>query len=119
MLNCGVALKNGSYWRTGLPLLLYTFSPVPTQRGLATGEFERTGLRLNPGLRFPPEAVGIDETELDFALSSRHEIAHMGLARDRGGADRDSREIVDDAARRRAEMGDGERARVGGGKEGS
>ena len=28
-----VALKNGSYWRTGLPLLLKMVQPLPTQRG--------------------------------------------------------------------------------------
>src|SRR5215475_8119331 len=43
----------------------------------------------------------------------------MGLAGDQRGADRNSLEIVDDARRRRAEMGDGERARVDGVEEGS
>ena len=28
-----VSVKNGSYWRTGLPLLLKTVQPLPTQRG--------------------------------------------------------------------------------------
>ena len=37
----------------------------------------------------------------------------MGLAGDRGRADGYAFEIIDDARRRRAEMGDGERARVG------
>ena len=32
-----VALKNGSYWRTGLPLLLKIVQPLPTQRGLTIG----------------------------------------------------------------------------------
>ena len=31
-----VSVKNGSYWRTGLPLLLKTVQPLPTQRGLTS-----------------------------------------------------------------------------------
>ena len=38
-----VALKNGSYWRTGLPLLLKMVQPLPTQRGLTTGPPSTTG----------------------------------------------------------------------------
>ena len=29
-------MKNGSYWRTGLPLLLKIVQPLPTQRGLTS-----------------------------------------------------------------------------------
>ena len=39
----GVALKNGSYWRTGLPLLLNTVQPLPTQRGLTIGPPSTSG----------------------------------------------------------------------------
>ena len=36
-------LKNGSYWRTGLPLLLKMVQPLPTQRGLTTGPPSTSG----------------------------------------------------------------------------
>ena len=39
----GSWLKNGSYWRTGLPLLLKMVQPLPTQRGLMTGPLVDTG----------------------------------------------------------------------------
>ena len=39
----GSWLKNGSYWRTGLPLLLKMVQPLPTQRGSTTGPPSTTG----------------------------------------------------------------------------
>ena len=81
-------------------------------RGGGIAEIERTGLRLGLGLRVAAETVRIDEMQLDRGLRSRREIADMGLAGDRCRADRDSSEIIDDAGRGRAELRDGERARV-------
>ena len=39
----GSRLKKGSYWRTGLPLLLKIVQPLPTQRGSTTGPPSTTG----------------------------------------------------------------------------
>ena len=41
------ALKNGSYWRTGFPLLLKIVQPLPTHRGLTSGP-PRQGDRAQP-----------------------------------------------------------------------
>ena len=38
-----VSVKNGSYWRTGLPLLLKIVQPLPTQRGLTAGPPSTSG----------------------------------------------------------------------------
>ena len=38
-----VTLKNGSYWRTGLPLLLKIVQPLLIQRGVMTGPPGATG----------------------------------------------------------------------------
>ena len=43
MTRAGSALKNGSYLRTGLPLLLKIVQPLPTQRGLTVGPPSTTG----------------------------------------------------------------------------
>ena len=82
-------------------------------RRLGIAEIERAGLRLDLGLRLAAEAVGIDEMQLHLGLLPRREIADMGFAGDRRRADRHAFEVVDDARRRGAEIGDGERARVG------
>ena len=37
------AVKNGSYWRTGLPLLLKMVQPLPTQRGSTSGPPSTSG----------------------------------------------------------------------------
>src|SRR5262249_55967056 len=58
------------------------------------------------------EAVGIDKAQLHFDRIARGQIADMGLARNGGRAGRDAVEVVDDARGGRAEMGDGERARI-------
>ena len=90
---------------------------MPTQRGfcdrrVGIAEIERAGLGLDLGLRLAAEAVGIDEMQLHLGLLPRRESADMGFAGDGGRADGNAVEIVDDARRRRAEIGDGERARV-------
>ena len=63
-------LKNGSYWRTGLPLLLKTVQPLPTQRGsddrAAVDDAARLGLDLL--LDLAAEAVGVGEADLDLEL---------------------------------------------------
>ena len=68
----GSSLKNGSYWRTGLPLLLKMVQPLPTQRGLddrATPFDYRPRLGLDLLLDLAAEAVGVGEADLDFASS--------------------------------------------------
>ena len=80
-------LKNGSYWRTGLPLLLKMVQPLPTQRGLTTGPPSTTGpgLGLNLLLNLAAEAVGVAEGDLELQLVAGVEIADVGFARDGGG----------------------------------
>ncbi len=82
-----VSVKNGSYWRTGLPLLLKTVQPLPTQRGLTSfGVISRlavrahddlargvargngSGLGLDLLLDLAAEAVGVGEADLDPAV---------------------------------------------------
>jgi hypothetical protein len=58
-----VALKKGSYCRTGLPLLLKMVQPLPTQRGLHGAAFhQRPGLGLDLLLDLAAEAVGVAES---------------------------------------------------------
>ena len=86
------SLKNGSYWRTGLPLLLKMVQPLPTQRGLdrpgppSASSGPRLGLDLL--LDLAAEAVGVGEAELDLQALRRQRGADVGLAGQRGGAGR-------------------------------
>ena len=73
-------------------------------RRMRVVEVERPGLRLDLGLRLPPEAVGIDEVQLNAGRVPGAEVADVGLARDRGRADRGLIEIVHDPAGRGPEM---------------
>ena len=113
---CGVGLKNGSYCANRLALVVVDFraGADPTRIGDRRGRIvgiERARLGLKLELRFASESVGIDETQLHPASFAGREIADMRFARDRGGADRDPVEVVEDSRRRRAEM-------VGGGRVG-
>ncbi len=82
-------------------------------RRVGIAQINRAGLGRRLGLRLAPEAVGIDEMHLHVGLLPRPERADMGLAGDGRGADGRAVEVIDDARRRRAEIGDRERARVG------
>ena len=79
------AVKNGSYWRTGLPLLLKIVQPLPTQRGVATvrrppSVASGPGLGLHLLLDLAPEAVGVGEAVLDLASPPSAQVARVGLA---------------------------------------
>ncbi len=94
-----VSVKNGSYWRTGLPLLLKTVQPAahPARADIvrrhlrlairahddlpvciAPGHRSRLGLDLL--LDLAAEAVGVGEAVLHFGLLARPQVCVVRLA---------------------------------------
>ena len=63
---CAWLLKNGSYWRTGLPLLLKMVQPLPTQRGGPATPFTSLRLGLDLLLDLAAKAVGVGKAVLDL-----------------------------------------------------
>ena len=77
------ALKNGSYSRTGFPLLLKIIQPLPTQRGSKIGLALGEGARARPEsfLDLAAEAIGKRKRMLDLRLLAGAQVRRVRLAR--------------------------------------